>query len=134
LANSSNGKDCRLSVNVHQLLKSKNKYDQKMVCAIGLLRVEFEGSQLSLEESKVWLQFFEGPEYTDDSIDRDTKRMKEWERLYQNECVIVRGRFDTKNTGHFGMWPAGIDKIESITKTSQSVCNPNTSLHPPRTR
>ena len=122
-------KDCLLSVNVDQLLKNKDQYDQKIVCITGLLRIQFEGNQLSLNKSKVWLEFFEGPEYTNESIDRDEKRMKEWEHLYQNRCVVVRGRFNSRNTGHFGMWPAGIDNIESVTKANKGACSPNPSLN-----
>lgn len=122
--------NCPSSANVEQLLKSKYRYDQKTVCVTGLLRIEFEGSQLSLHESKVWLQFFEWPEHTNESIDRDEKRMKEWERSYQDQCVVVRGRFSLKATGHFGMWPGGIDRIERITRASPGACSPK----PARTR
>lgn len=125
LSGASSEKDCPLSANVEQLLKNKKQYDQKMACVTGRLRVKFEANQLSLGKSKVWLEFFGGPEYTDESIDRDEKRVKAWERLYQNQCVVVRGRFNLKQTGHLGMWPAGIDNIESVTRAGEAACSPD---------
>lgn len=129
LSVASPSKECSVIATVEHLLNEKHKHDQKPVCAIGLLRIQLEGNQLSLGASKVWLEFYRGPEYTDQSIDRDEKLKKKWERLHQNQCVVVRGRFSLKNTGHFGVWPAGIEEIGNITRAPPGACGPSTSLN-----
>ena len=123
LSFASEERDCGTSVNVEQLLKNKNDYDEKMLCVTGLLHIEFEGDELRFRKSTVWLTFYEGPDYTKESIDRDEKRMNNWKEKFQDQCVVVHGRFLLKETGHFGMWPAGIDRIVNITKAKPGACS-----------
>jgi hypothetical protein len=118
-------KECEFQGAVDQLLAKSSQYNQKFVCITGIVHIEFEGTQLSFGNSKIWLDFFEGPNYSAESVDRDTKRMNEWKQQFQDECVVLRGRFNTSNNGHFGMWPAGIEAITNIAATEPKKCSPN---------
>jgi hypothetical protein len=118
-------KDCEFQGTLDQLLAKSSQYNQKFVCITGIVHIEFEGTQLSFGNSKVWLDFFERPNYSAESVDRDTKRMNEWKQQFQDECVVLVGRFNTNNNGHFGMWPAGIDTIINIAATEPKKCSPN---------
>lgn len=113
---------CEFSGTVRELLQNKDQHDRKIACVTGSLRIEFEGDQLSWGESKIYLNFYKGPDYTDESVARDRKRMKEFEQKFQGRCIVVRGRFDLKDTGHFGMWPAALEFVDDIVEAAPASC------------
>ena len=96
-------KDCDFQGTLDLLLANKQKYDQQFVCVSGIVHFEFEGNQLSVGDSKVWLAFFHGPNYTKESVDRDARRMNKWEQQFQDKCVVLRGQLNVKNKGHKGI-------------------------------
>lgn len=93
---------CKTNVTVEQLGQGKHGYYKKILCVTKILHVEFEGSDLRFGKAKAQLTY-EGPKYTNKSIDRGEKRMKGWMQKFQDQCVVVRARFQLKETGHFGM-------------------------------
>lgn len=111
-----------LPTDVARLLANKGSYEGKQVCVSGYVKIQFEGNEMYHGESAVWLDFY-GQELSEAASDRIDKQLAKWKQLYQYKCVVVVGRFSTKLTGHFGMWPGGIDQIESIGKGSDCPVN-----------
>ncbi len=112
---------CTIRADVEKLLKDKQRYDQKVVCAVGRVHLQFEGDSLASGAGEIWVNYYEPP-YTKQSVERERERMEAWKRKYQDQCVVIRGRFNLAETGHFGLWPAGLDKLETISSANLQEC------------
>lgn len=96
-------------ISLIQLISQPEEYDGMHIAAVGVLRLDFEGTALyySSEDARlgipmnaIWLSI-EPPD------------IKKYQNLKQ-EYVIVHGFFDADRKGHMGLHRGSIVKIESI--------------------
>lgn len=110
---------CPNVLTLKALLIDAKTYHRRKVCVAGILNVEFEGNALIWDRKHIWLQFYRGPPWTEEGIDRDERRMNDWKRQYQGKCVVVAGTYDITDTGHLGTSPdGGLEDILSISKSA----------------
>ena len=114
-------------VPISELLTDPSRYDGRGVFTFGIVSLEFEGFQISREDDALWLSLFTGPPYTQDSVDADWARIERWRSRFEGKCVILRGTFvkgQDGRAGHFGMWPAEIEKVTEIRLADdRSLCD-----------
>jgi hypothetical protein len=95
-----------LNVSLVQLIASPKDYDGKIVRVIGFVRLEFEGNAIYLHQEDYKHSISKNGLWIDVTEDMQ-KRKAELDRKY----VLIEGTFDTKRTGHMGMWSGSIQNI-----------------------
>ena len=108
-----------LDVSIGELLSRPQDFHGKYVRVAGFYRGEFEGTALyeTLDDGwrtdrSMWVTILP-PLHNDDC---STGLPDFFNRRY----ISAEGRFDAKETGHMGMWPAGLDvKYITILHTDQ---------------
>lgn len=90
-----------------ELIAAPEKFDQKLIRVDGYLRLEFEGDALYLHKDDaeagltrngLWLSL-------DDNAKAALKACK------NNSYVSLQGRFALRESGHMGLWSAGLREL-----------------------
>ena len=111
---------------VMQLLAEPDRWHQKRVRVRGTLSLKFEGSSISDNHQRLWLDLFREP-YTGESVKREWGQIARWQKQgLEGKRVVVLGIFDKNEKGHLGMWSGGLKQILSISRVS----TPDKSLQP----
>ncbi len=106
---------CPRVLSIVEISRDRSELAGNTVCVRGILHIEFEGSYVASDSARLWVNFFDGPPWTDEGIRNDKERMEDWKRRYQDSCVVVRGTYDPTDKGHMGMYPAGsITRLDGI--------------------
>jgi hypothetical protein len=102
------------------LIATPERYDGRLVFVTGYVSVEFENHSLCpnkdlLSEDCIWISLYHAP--VDGSGE---SRAKESERFYarlerfkpfHGQKISIRGIFNSRNTGHFGLFSGAIERI-----------------------
>jgi hypothetical protein len=95
-----------IDVSIIQLIATPEKYDGKLVRAIGFVRLEFEGNVIYLHQEDLkhgltrnglWLNVPKG-------IQKEADK-------YNDQYVLVVGTFNAREKGHMGMTSGAIEDI-----------------------
>ena len=107
-----------INVSVKEIIKNKKQYDGKPINVEGILSVEFENMALyQTKEDKsthkpkksLWLNF------SDESY-LDLTKLLFYKFLYNNEKVIVSGKFNKTDKGHLSSFSGTLIDITKIEK------------------
>lgn len=105
-----NGSCALYAASVIQLIARPGTFHGKKVRVIGYMNIEFEGSALylhaedykhSLSKNGLWL------EVPRDWLAKATCKNKSY--------VLLEATVNAENTGHFGMWSAGLENVTRCT-------------------
>lgn len=103
--------DRPLAVSLIRLIANPDAFDGKRVRVFGYVRVEHEGTAVylhredyvrGLSKNGLWLA-------ASDSAPAGSR-----EAAVQNRYALVEGRFNTKKTGHMGLWSGTIEEITRL--------------------
>lgn len=108
------------TVDVMQLIAHPAKYAGKVVSVSALVTVEFENMTLCSVDAKVgsvdscvWLEIDSGPYESAEDERRYKKALDLW-TPFNRKKVVVRGKFVSGQSGHFGMWSGAIGQVASV--------------------
>ena len=107
------------NVSLINLIATPERYDKKLVFVTDYASIGLENMSLCLAERTasakdcIWLNIDSGPYDTDEDMRRYQSKEKIWKQFHE-KIVSVRGTFDKKDTGHFGMWSGGIKNIVDV--------------------
>lgn len=104
--------DGRTSISIINLIATPERFHNREVIVAGWISLKFEDMSLCLAERVpsakecVWLNI-------EESTPEQQEQLKAWER-YNGQLVVVEGRFDQDDLGHFGEWAGGIGDVVRI--------------------
>ena len=98
-------------VSLMALISNPDEYHDRVIRITGFLSMKFEANSLWSSEEDY------GERNTKKSIWVDIE-IDETNLMFDGECVVLEGVFNSKMKGHFGMYSGTIEKITQITKSS----------------
>jgi hypothetical protein len=113
---------CGAPIAVAALLNESVRYEGKVVGVVGKLHLAFENDNLSIDKVSIRLDFFNGPEYTDESVTKDKRIRMGVRKKFQGRCVVVKGVAGFGNRGLHGMPGAILEHIESVEAAKANAC------------
>jgi len=99
------------SASIVQLIANPDAFHAKKVRVIGYMKLEFEGNALylhaedykhSLNRNGLWLEISNG-------------ESEKFGECKSKSYVLLEGKFNAENTGHFGLWSGGLENITRCT-------------------
>jgi hypothetical protein len=108
-------------VSIIQLVANPDRYHGKLVYFRAYATVRFEGNSLCMTPDRIntkdclWLQYDDGPWKTDKDMERYKTAQKKWEG-FNGKVIFVRGIFNKKNTGHFGLFAGALERIMEVSE------------------
>jgi hypothetical protein len=93
-------------VSLVQLIANPKTYDGIQVRVIGFLRIQFEGNAFYLHQD----DFKDGIAKNGLWVDVSDQMLGSRAQL-DRKYVLIEGTFDTKMTGHMGLWSGSIQRI-----------------------
>jgi len=103
---------CKTSI--EELIKNPSHYHKRRVLITGFISFQFEGHEIYINQNRLWLHLFTGPPYTEEEIIKDLDKINAFRKIFEGKFVSLVGTFDQNNSGHFGLWPAGLRDITGI--------------------
>jgi len=112
-------RDLGEKVSLINLIATPERYHGKVVfvsvyATIGLENMSLcPSNQVLTSKDCLWLDIDSGPFETDQDLKRYIEREKLWKQFHR-QVVSLRGTFNKENTGHFGGWSGGIEKVTEV--------------------
>lgn len=102
-------------VSIVQLIANPERYDGQQVRVIGFLRLEFEGNAIYLHREDYERSILQNSIWIDLTDSQENSAAK-----LNNSYVLVEGKFDVRQKGHFGMWPGSLQQVRRLDSWSVS--------------
>lgn len=112
--------ECGEHVPLARLIAKPNAYHGKALWVVVYATTEFENMTACPSESDtqinhcLWLNIDDGPYKTDQDYARYESKLKIWKQHFNRQTVAIRATFDKTDTGHFSMWPGGLNKVTEV--------------------
>ena len=111
--------ECGERASLAALIANPDAYHGKVLWVIAHATIDFENMKACPSENEtqagicLWLNVDDGPFKTDQDYVRYQSKLQIW-RQFNLQTVAIRATFDKAETGHFGMWPAGLRNVMEV--------------------
>lgn len=111
--------ECGERASLAALIANPDAFHGKALWVIAHATIDFENMTACPSENEtqagscLWLNVDDGPFQTDQDYVRYQSKLQIW-RQFNLQTVAIRATFDKTETGHFGMWPGGLDNVMEV--------------------